>query len=579
MFTSTLKEKLTDKLFNTLVRLVFLVIIGFVGGGLIFLQLTGRTQWTGRSLTLLDPTYAKKYIPIIASVSEHQPTTWSSFFFDLHILVPVAPLGLYLLFDEVSDGTIFLILYGTLSWYFAGVMVRLMLTLAPAACILAAVGFSAVLRKFSAIIKYNVESTYKSMSRKDKKNSNNNDGSISNNENSSTLIATTVIGTMTFFMVLYGFHAVYVAAEAYSSPSIVLASRRSDGSRVILDDFREAYYLMRMNTDPNAKFMSWWDYGYQMAGMGNRTVIVDNNTWNNTHIATVGRAMSSAEDKAYPIIRSLDVDYVLVVFGGYSGYSSDDVNKFLWMVRIGGGVYPDEIQEPNYFADGQYRIDSGASETMKNCLMYKLSYYRFGEVRVHPSRPSGYDMVRQAEVGVKNIRLRYFDEAFTSEHWILRIFKVKKEENFIHTNELEKKVSESYKIYNGRKNDEDNVKVKYVGCYTDENEFSNDKQYVGGASGANFELAKGDAIRMNKRYFGIAKAYSDGHSFVFNKLLSRPDRPKNNGGCERACNDDRSKSCGCVDNLCSESKPAGQDNNRRWAVYEVVPNGHKKRRN
>ena len=46
---------------------------------------------------------------------------------------------------------------------------------------------------------------------------------------------------------------------------------------------------MRMNTDEHAKFMSWWDYGYQMAGMGNRTVIVDNNTWNNTHIATVGR--------------------------------------------------------------------------------------------------------------------------------------------------------------------------------------------------------------------------------------------------------------------------------------------------
>lgn len=44
-------------------------------------------QWTGRSLTLLDPTYATKYIPIIASVSEHQPTTWTSFFFDLHILV------------------------------------------------------------------------------------------------------------------------------------------------------------------------------------------------------------------------------------------------------------------------------------------------------------------------------------------------------------------------------------------------------------------------------------------------------------------------------------------------------------
>lgn len=34
--------------------------------------------------------------------------------------------------------------------------------------------------------------------------------------------------------------------------------------------------------------MSWWDYGYQIAGMANRTTLVDNNTWNNSHIALVG---------------------------------------------------------------------------------------------------------------------------------------------------------------------------------------------------------------------------------------------------------------------------------------------------
>lgn len=73
--------------------------------------------------------------------------------------------------------------------------------------------------------------------------------------------------------------------------------------------------------------MSWWDYGYQITAMGNRTVIVDNNTWNNTHIATVGMAMASEEPEAYEIIRSLDVDYVLVVFGGMTGYASDDINK------------------------------------------------------------------------------------------------------------------------------------------------------------------------------------------------------------------------------------------------------------
>ena len=66
----------------------------------------GKIQWSGRSLTLLDPTYASKYIPIIASVSEHQPTTWTSFFFDLHILVPLAPVGLFVMFTNITDGEI-----------------------------------------------------------------------------------------------------------------------------------------------------------------------------------------------------------------------------------------------------------------------------------------------------------------------------------------------------------------------------------------------------------------------------------------------------------------------------------------
>lgn len=78
--------------------------------------------------------------------------------------------------------------------------------------------------------------------------------------------------------------------------------------------------------------------------MANRTTLVDNNTWNNSHIALVGMAMSSTEEKAYPIMRSLGVDYVLVIFGGLIGYSGDDINKFLWMVRIAEGEHPQEIK-------------------------------------------------------------------------------------------------------------------------------------------------------------------------------------------------------------------------------------------
>lgn len=59
--------------------------------------------------------------------------------------------------------------------------------------------------------------------------------------------------------------------------------------------------------------------------MANRTVIVDNNTWNNTHIATVGTAMSSPEKAAWEIFNSLDVKYVLVVFGGWFSSASSSI--------------------------------------------------------------------------------------------------------------------------------------------------------------------------------------------------------------------------------------------------------------
>lgn len=59
--------------------------------------------------------------------------------------------------------------------------------------------------------------------------------------------------------------------------------------------------------------------------------------------------MSSNESEAYKIMTALDVDYVLVIFGGVIGYSGDDINKFLWMVRIAEGEHPKDIQVKKYY--------------------------------------------------------------------------------------------------------------------------------------------------------------------------------------------------------------------------------------
>ena len=75
--------------------------------------------------------YAKKHIQMIASVSEHQPTAWSSFMFDLHILLFLFLAGMYFCFKQLSDATIFIVVYGLTSMYFAVAMVRLILVTTP----------------------------------------------------------------------------------------------------------------------------------------------------------------------------------------------------------------------------------------------------------------------------------------------------------------------------------------------------------------------------------------------------------------------------------------------------------------
>lgn len=59
--------------------------------------------------------------------------------------------------------------------------------------------------------------------------------------------------------------------------------------------------------------------------MSNRTVLVDNNTWNNTHIATVGRALASSEEKAYPI---MEVYTVAIIYNTFWYLGSIDIPVF-----------------------------------------------------------------------------------------------------------------------------------------------------------------------------------------------------------------------------------------------------------
>lgn len=433
------KAKLNSSQKNQLLKLYYgcwYFVIALVCGAVCMIYRGKVVQLTTRVATLFKPLVSvltpmsNVPSPLVASVSEHQPALWTTFFLDLHLLWILAPIGWILCFEALvdvastpnalmySEGIIFLTLFGAVAWYFAGAMVRLMLILAPVACMLSAVTTSKLLTLC-------IRTIFQYFSR-------------SSLQTSIYLRIHTGIYVMllcfTYLAILvFGFHASYISSVVYSSPSVIVnVGTTPTGAAVLYDDFREMYSWIRHNTPDNAKIMAWWDYGYQLAAMGNRTTIVDGNTWNSTHIATVGKVLISNEEEALPLLHKMGIDYVLVVFGGVSGYGSDDINKFLWPVRISGNNENSSINmEAIYLNDkNQFDVGENASIALQSSVTYKLCYHNFDKISTVFNEPKGYDRARNVVVsGAKNIHLDIFEEAYTTSHWMMRLYAVKEKPN------------------------------------------------------------------------------------------------------------------------------------------------------
>ena len=106
-------------------------------------------------------------------------------------------------------------------------------------------------------------------------------------------------------------------AEGFSQPSIMFKARLQTGEEIMVDDYREAYWWLRDHTPKDARVMAWWDYGYQINGIANRTTVADGNTWNHEHIALLGKCLVSPEEESHAIVKHL-ADYVLVWAGVFA---------------------------------------------------------------------------------------------------------------------------------------------------------------------------------------------------------------------------------------------------------------------
>jgi dolichyl-diphosphooligosaccharide--protein glycosyltransferase len=143
--------------------------------------------------------------------------------------------------------------------------------------------------------------------------------------------------------------------------------------------------------------MAWWDYGYQIAGIANRTSIADGNTWNHEHIANLARTMTATEEKAHRVIRHL-ADYVLVWAGG----GADDMAKSPHLFRIGKSIGHDTGTVDMHEIQSKFGVDQYGRPTplMAQSLLFKLVSFQgqVSEERFKEVYTSKYRKVRIYQV-------------------------------------------------------------------------------------------------------------------------------------------------------------------------------------
>lgn len=334
--------------------------------------------------------------PLVDSVAEHQPASSSAYFQYLHYVCYTAPLGFVLLLWHFGDAASFLVVYALAAYFFSAKMVRLIILLGPIASVLSGVVLGRFFRWTLELFLYDgaaAESASKERAAYSaglaKKKKTDGDGAVAKKKKAGAL--TSVLDAVTrasdstegrnvkrivalvLTVALYApastFHQYcWQMSKALSHPAIMFKAQTRSGETVLVDDYREAYFWLRHNTPEDARILAWWDYGYQITGIANRTTIADGNTWNHEHIALLGKILTTSEKEGHRIARHL-ADYALVWAGG----GGDDLAKSPHLARIANSVYrdhcPDDVTCRQF---GFVDREGTPSRMMSESFLYKL---------------------------------------------------------------------------------------------------------------------------------------------------------------------------------------------------------------
>ncbi len=277
---------------------LFKLIFAFALAGLTLLSFGLVGGLTLRYISAIAP-WARSGNALVESVAEHFVPTGADYFTSYAILLSFGMAGALVAFRRRGIPMIYALVFGITGLYFSAAFSRLLVYSSIALGILGGIGFAELAY---AIVKPGSTQIVKKAKQ----------APTSRNEMkvvfSVAVIALLVLPAGSYWIpnpISCTYSGQLFCNNSPADGGVSLVNGATIYSRSAFGDWIQTLQWVRQNTPTNAVIISWWDYGYWFAVMGNRTTVVDNATLNSTRIAQVGQLLMSNSTQAAAMAKSM----------------------------------------------------------------------------------------------------------------------------------------------------------------------------------------------------------------------------------------------------------------------------------
>jgi dolichyl-diphosphooligosaccharide--protein glycosyltransferase len=322
-----------------------------------------------RYLNAVDP-FLSSVDPLVESVAEHATPTLAQNFAYFSILMLFAGFAIWLIFRKKNDNntslpfnvknemTIFALILGIVGAYAGSTFSRLELLTASSVIVLASIGLAAMT---SEILKKENKPVITGSSKEPSKKK-----TIQTKKSFSFLGTTSKISFVVVVVALLLVPTVFPVGANWISMVKAPPTILNGGSNFAIasTDWPDAMNWLKNNTPPNSVIASWWDYGYWIETLGDRTTFIDNATLSTNKIAGIAKMFLSSPDDAWKMLQDMHANYVIVYVVGQKFVSNGqelyilggggDESKKQWFIKIAGEnetqfLQSDQFTPTDYF--------------------------------------------------------------------------------------------------------------------------------------------------------------------------------------------------------------------------------------